>query len=159
MGKDPAITVSRTATDRKNHNVHKHHDTVTIIFDKPFGSGDKPSKETFELSWEGKEGKKKLSKTRATVEDIDATHVAIHFEGLKPGVYKLTRDEGRGAPEVIFRSVPDELLTGLGVARPRAAPHQFFTLLASVEPAKDKDLKSTPPDFAKIHVAEPKKVK
>ena len=98
----PPIKVARTATDRKTYNALKLDDTVIILFDLPFAAGDNPANETFELSWTARGASKagnKLSKTRATTESVDneelrswtrdllaSGHVAIRFEGIKPGI-------------------------------------------------------------------------
>jgi hypothetical protein len=173
----PSIKVARTASDRKTYNALKHDDTVIILFDLPFGAGDNPANETFELSWtsKGGAGGKKLSKTRATTETIDNEelrswtrdllangHVAIRFEGVKPGTYKLTRADGRKEPEVIFKNVvkqaatPHDALTGHATAR-REQGHKYWTFLEDFKEATDPDLKSTPPDVTKLPVPEPRK--
>ncbi|MGA8314138.1 MAG: hypothetical protein WB755_29205 [Terriglobales bacterium] len=168
----PPIKVARTAADRKTYNAINNVDSVIIIFDLPFAAGDNPAHETFELSRGRGE---KLSKTRETTEPIDDTalrswtgdmlasgHVAIRFEGLKPGFYKLTRSDGRKEPEVIFSNVgrqgatAHDELTGLATDR-RVPPHQYWTWLDDFKEATDPDLKRTPPDVTKLPVPEPKK--
>jgi hypothetical protein len=168
----PPIKAARTAPDRKTYNTIKNDDTVIIVFDLPFAAHDNPAHETFDLS----RGKgKPVSKTRATTEPVDDTplrswtgdtlangHVAIRFEGLKPGFYKLTRSDGRKEPEIIFSNVggrgdtAHEELTGLATDR-RVPPHQYWTWLDDFKEATDPDLKRTPPDVTKLPVPEPKK--
>ena len=166
----PPIKVARTATDRKTYNALKHDDTVIILFDLPFAAGDNPAHETFELSWTvkgaSKAGGKKLSKTRATTEPVDneevrswtrdllaSGHVAIRFEGIKPGTYKLTRNDGRKESEVMFKDVvkqastPHDALTGHATAR-RDHDHRYWTFLDDFKEATDPDLKRTPPDVS-----------
>jgi hypothetical protein len=175
----PPIKVARTATDRRTYNALKHDDTVIILFDLPFAAGDNPAHETFELSWTAKgaskAGGKKLSKTRATTEPVDneelrswtrdllaSGHVAIRFEGIKPGIYKLTRSDGRKEPEVIFKDVvkqastPHDALTGHATAR-RDPGHNYWTFLDDFKEATDPDLKRTPPDATQLPVPEPRK--
>ncbi|HEY3837126.1 MAG TPA: hypothetical protein VGL72_11175 [Bryobacteraceae bacterium] len=175
----PPIKVARTASDRKTYNALKHDDTVIILFDLPFGAGDNSAHEIFELSWTAKgaakDAGKKLSKTRATTEPVDneelrswthdllaSGHVAVRFEGIKPGTYKLTRSDGRKEPEVIFSNVikqastPHDALTGHATAR-RDQPHQYWTFLDDYKEATDPDLKRTPPDVTTLPVPEPRK--
>jgi hypothetical protein len=169
----PPIKLARTAEGRDTGNTHNHIDTVVIVFDLPFAVGDNPAHETFELS---RDSGKKWRKTRAITEPVDDTallswsgdvlasgHVAIRFEGLKPGVYKLTRSDGRKEPEVIFANVfrpgatAYEELTGEATDR-IDQPHPYWTWLDDFKEAKDPDLKRTLPDVTKLPAPEPKKV-
>jgi hypothetical protein len=181
---DP-IKTQRTALNKTTYNVLQNPDTVIILFDLPFAAGDNPAHEKFELSWvptpkgstPSKQGPPKLSKTRETTEPVDSEaltswtgdvlasgHVAIRFKGLTRGIYKLTRNDGRQEPEVIFDNrlklgtSPHDELTGQATDR-RDQPHQYWTWLDSYVPAKDPDLKRTPqpPDVTKLPVPEPKK--
>ena len=178
------LKVARTAPERKTANVHEVHDTVIVIFDKPLSTDVKPDHDAFELSSE----RKKLRKTRATTETIDEKHVAIRFEGLKPGVYALARDEGHGLREDLFggaqypyvapsppirrgqkpapakpASVTDddalEGLVGLGLGSPQYVPKQYFTVTDKPPTARDEDLKSAPVYFDQVSVVEPKLAK
>jgi hypothetical protein len=175
----PPIKVARTASDRKTYNALKHDDTVIILFDLPFAADDNPAHETFELSWTAKgastAGGKKLNKTRATTEPVDneelrswtkallaSGHVAIRFEGIKPGTYKLTRSDGPKEPEVIFKDVvkqastPHDALTGRATDR-RDLAHKYWTFLDDFKEATDPDIKRTPPDVTTLPVPEPRK--
>src|SRR6267142_312159 len=80
-------------------------DGVTILFDTPFANGDDPAKVSYELVRAG--FKTGIKKTRADgTERVDDRHVALHFEGLKKGVYSLLRTDERGTPATIFSNVP-----------------------------------------------------
>jgi hypothetical protein len=151
----PPVRVARTAPGRDTHNVLEHDNAVTVVFDKPYAAADRPDRETFELSWTGPSGPKKLARTRATAQAIDPTHDAIRLEGLKPGVYRLTRTDGRTAAETVFANVPFDHLTGVAASR-RPHPHEYWVWLDPLAPAVDEDLKSKPVDFDKLVVAEPK---
>ena len=143
-----SIKTARGAVDNKTQNVIRT-DTALILFDQP---GDNSSHKTFELS---REGGKKLSQI-ANIEQISGPkmvslngtvlangYVAVRFDGVSTGTYKLTRSDGRAEPEVIFEKRPKDHLTGTA-SHPGFQQHNLITLAYDYKEATDEDLKGIP---------------
>jgi len=164
---NPIIT-AKTASGNTTGNTKRLKDTVIIIFDLPF---DNTKKESFELSWGGKKLLKSLPPTES-IDFVTATtsnktvlaigHLAIRFEKLKTGTYKLTRNDGRSDPDVIFNSVPkmsdnNTLALTNSATDLRDEPHHFWTVIVPYHESKDPDLKGVPTDVTALPVPEPPK--
>jgi hypothetical protein len=85
--------------------------------------------------------------------------MAIRFEKLDVGTYKLTRNDGRSDPELLFSKRPKLKDTTFSLTDSptdlRKEPHQFWTWTVAYSEAKDPDLKGLPIDVTALPVPEP----